>query len=96
MRPITKWMAFGAGVGCASVVGRALVGNAAGVIAAVLSEFEARRTDVPPLQIAGAHKTTRTPSAKLPPRLRADIAHARSATPPQTIDLTESSETVAR
>jgi hypothetical protein len=91
---MVKLMAFGAGVGCASVVARALVGNAAGVVAAVLSDFEARRTDVPPLQVV-AYKTTRTPSAKLPSRLKADIDYVRSASTPKTIDLTESSETVS-
>jgi hypothetical protein len=95
VRPVVRWVAFGAGVGGATLVGRALVGNAAGVVAAVLSDFEARRTDVPRLEMSGTHKTTRTPSTKLPPRLKADIAYARSVTPQTTIDLTESPETVS-
>ena len=89
MRTSTKWLAFGAGVGCASIVARALVSNAAGVVAAVLSDFEARRTDVPPLQMAGTRHTTRTPSSKLPTRLKADIEYVRSVTNNRTIDLTE-------
>jgi len=87
VRTFVKWMAFGAGVGCASLVGRAVVGNAAGVVAAVLSDFEARRTDVPQIHTVGAHRTVRTPSAKLPPRLKADIAYARTVAPQKTIVL---------
>ena len=83
-----KWVAVGAGVGCATLLGRALVGNAAGVAAAILSDFEAKRTEVP-LTVVGAHRTTRTPSTKLPARLQADIDYVRSATTKQTISLVE-------
>ena len=86
-----KWMAVSAGAACGWYVGRALIGNAAGVVAAVLSDFEARRTDVPAVPLA-AHRTVRTPSTKLPPRLKADIDLARSGAEkasPKTVDLTE-------
>lgn len=88
MKTTTKWVAFGAGIGCVSLLGRAMIGNAAGVCAAVLSDFEARRNEVA-LSKDGVHRSVRTPSTKLPPRLKADIALARSASANKTIDLTE-------
>jgi hypothetical protein len=83
-------MAVGAGIGLGWTVGRAMIGNAAGVVAAVLSDFEARRTEIPTTG-AGAHRTVRTPSAKLPPRLKADIEFTRSTTASKTINLAEES-----
>ena len=94
MKTATKWMAFGAGLGCVSLVGRAMVGNAAGVVAAILSDFEARRTEVPAYSV-GAHRTVRTPSTKLPPRLKADIAFARSNAT-RTINLDEEAAPISR
>lgn len=94
MKTAVKWMAFGAGVGCASALCRAMIGNAAGVAAAVLSDFEARRTEIP--SNLTAHRTTRTPSTKLPPRLRADIELVRAAAAERTIDLREAPAPIAR
>lgn len=88
VKTVTKWMVVGAGATCASLVCRAVVGNAAGVVAAVLSDFEARRTDVPMTTLT-VRKTARATSTKLPPRLKADIAYARSAAAKQTITLDE-------
>ena len=82
-------------MGFVSVVGRALLGNTAGVIAAVLSDFEARRTEVP-LSTAGAHRTARATSTKLPSRLQADIEYARSEAAKQTISLVEAPAPVSR
>jgi hypothetical protein len=94
VKTAVKWMAFGAGVGSAVMVGRAMIGNAAGVVAAVLSDFEARRTDLPSTD--GAHHSTRTPTNRLPARLKADIDYARSASAKQVIDLVESPAPLAR
>ena len=88
MKTVTKWMVFGAGATCASLVCRAVVGNAAGVVAAVLSDFEARRTDIPVTTLT-VRKTSRATSTKLPARLKADIDYARSAAAKQTISLIE-------
>lgn len=90
-----KWVAVGTGLGCVSLVGRALLGNTAGVVAAILSDFEARRTDVP-LSAAGAHRTTRATSTKLPSRLQADIDQARSSGARQVISLIESPAPISR
>lgn len=95
MKTTMRWMAFGAGVGSAALLGRALLGNTAGVVAAILSDFEARRTEVP-LPTAGAHRTSRSPSSKLPTRLKADIEYARSAAAKQTISLVEAPAPIAR
>ena len=95
MKTAVKWVAFGAGVSCASLVGRAIVSNAAGVAAAILSDFEAKRTEVPSLTVVGAHRTTRTPSPKLPTRLQADIELVRSSSK-QTISLVEEPAPLAR
>lgn len=92
---MAKWMAVGAGVGCASLVGRALVGNAAGIVAAVLLDFEAKRTEVP-LAVVGPHRTTRATSSKLPTRLKADIDLARSTALKRTISLVEEPAPLAR
>jgi hypothetical protein len=81
-------MAVGAGMGIGWAVGRAMIGNAAGVVAAVLSDFEARRTEIP-ATTAGTRRTVRTPSAKLPPRLRADIEFTRSVAAKKEINLVE-------
>jgi L-aminopeptidase/D-esterase-like protein len=96
VRTTTRRVTFVAGVGCASLLARAMVGNAAGIVAAVLSDFEARRTEVPPLRNVEARRTSRATSAKLPTRLKADIDLARSAAPKRTIDLTSASEPISR
>jgi hypothetical protein len=90
MRTTTKWMAVGAGMGIGWALGRAMIGNAAGVVAAILSDFEARRTDIPATAV-GVHRTVRTPSAKLPPRLKADIEFTRSVAAQKEINLVEES-----
>ena len=95
MKTAVKWVAMGAGLGCASLVARAMVGNAAGVVAAVLSDFEAKRTEVP-VSPVGIRRTTRTPSAKLPSRLQADIDYVRSASSNRTISLVEAPAPVSR
>ena len=95
MKTAVKWVALGAGVSCASILGRAVVSNAAAVAAAVLSDFEARRTELP-LSPVGVHKTSRATSTKLPPRLKADIEYARSAPAARTISLVESPAPISR
>ena len=86
MRTSTKLVAIGAGAACGWALSRALVTHAAGVATAILSDFEARRTELPvPLTV---HHTVRTPSAKLPPRLKADIDLARSTVETRSVDLT--------
>lgn len=86
MRNSTKLVAVGAGAACGWALGRALVTHAAGVATAILSDFEARRTELPvPLAV---HRTVRTPSTKLPSRLKTDIELARTSAKPRSIDLT--------
>jgi hypothetical protein len=91
----TRWMAFGLGVGCATVMARAMIGHGAGLVAAILSDFEARRTEGTPSTV-GTHRTVRTTSTKLPTRLKADIELVRSQTAKNTIDLTEPTAPLAR
>ena len=72
MRKATKLLVVGAGVGYTTLVCRAMVSNALGVMAAMLSDFEARTKVVPPVP------ATRPRSTELPPRLKANIEYART------------------
>lgn len=87
MRTSTRLVAIGAGAACGWALGRALVTHAAGVATAILSDFEARRTELAaPLAV---HHTVRTPSTRLPSRLKVDIDLARAAVEKPSIDLTQ-------